>query len=438
LHQPRTHDLAETIDAAAFSALQARIVLLCVLIGVLDGFDIQAIAVVAPMLAAEWRVPVASFGPVFAAGLVGLAVGALGLGPAGDRFGRKYTVLLCTFIIGLFSMLTATAGDVRELILFRFLTGIGLGGAMPNLIALTAEYSPKRLRATVITIMFCGLPIGLMLGGLVGASLIPAFGWRSLFVAGGVAPFLILPVLARWLPESIRFLVAAGRRPAEVMRLMRRIAPTARFADDDRFVIEEAPLKGAPVRLLFANGRGFDTALLWLCFFMNLLVMYFFVNWMPVLFTQIGLPQGTAIRSLAAFNLGGIIGAIILGRLLDRANPYPILAAAYAIAAIGIGVVASLSNTIALLMSAIFVIGFGVMGTQIGMNAITATIYPVSIRATGIGWALGIGRLGSIVGPTVAGLLLQAGWTATNIFLLAAAPATIAAIALLALGARRR
>lgn len=435
---PRTHDLAATIDRAAFSRLQARVVFLCVLVGILDGFDIQAIAVVAPTLSAEWGMPVASFGPVFAAGLVGLAVGALGLGPAGDRFGRKYTVLLCTLFIGVFSLLTATADNVRELILFRFLTGIGLGGAMPNIITLTAEYSPKRLRATIITIMFCGLPIGLMLGGLVGASFIPAFGWRSVFVLGGVAPLLILPVLAKWLPESIRYLVAKGKRPGEVVHIMRRIAPAAGFADQDGFVIEEAPLKGVPVWLLFAEGRGLDTGLLWLCFFMNLLVMYFFVNWMPVLLTQIGLPQGSAIRSLAVFNLGGIVGAIALGRLLDRANPYPILAAAYIMAAIGIGVVASLGQTIPLLMSAVFVIGFGVMGTQIGMNAITATLYPVSIRATGIGWALGIGRFGSIVGPTVGGLLLQAGWTATAIFPLAAAPAAIAATALLVLGTRRR
>lgn len=438
MSQPRTYDLAETIDQAALSLFQIRVVFLCVLIGILDGFDIQAIAVVAPAVSAEWGVAAASFGPVFAASLVGLTFGALVLGPVGDRFGRKFTVLLCTLIISVFSLMTATADSVRELIVFRFLTGIGLGGAMPNIITLTAEYSPKRLRATIITIMFCGLPIGLMLGGLAGASLIPAFGWRSLFVVGGLAPLLVLPVLAIWLPESTRYLVAKGKRQAEVVRIMRRIAPAQGFADDDRFVIEEAPLKGGPVRLLFAQGRALDTGLIWLAFFMNLLVMYFLINWMPVLFTQIGLPQSSAIRSLAVLNFGAVVGAIVLGRLLDRVNPYPILAAAYIVAAIAIGLVATLSHSTPLLMSAIFVIGFGVMGTQIGMNAITATIYPVSVRATGVGWALGIGRLGSIVGPVVGGLLLQGGWAASAIFPLASAPAGIAAAALLVLGTRRR
>lgn len=438
MKRAETLDVAEIIDRSPFGALQMRAVGLCVLIGMLDGYDIQVIAVVAPALSREWGVPVAAFGQVFGAGLVGLAVGALSLGPAGDRFGRKRTILLSTFIFGLFALLTAMSDTMRELTLFRFLTGLGLGGAMPNIITLTAEYSPKRLRATVITIMFCGLPVGLMLGGLAGAGLLEVFGWRSLFVLGGATPLLLLPILAKWLPESIRYLVMRNKAPAQVARTMRAIAPAAGFTSSDRFTINETPLEGLPVRLLFADGRALDTGLIWLAFFLNLLVMYFLVNWTPVLLMQLGFPQGTAIRSLAALNLGGVVGAIVLGRLLDRPNPYPILTAAYAAAAGGILAVTALNQSVAVTMLIIFVIGFGVIGAQIGMNAVTASLYPAAIRATGVGWALGIGRFGSIIGPTLGGVFLAASLEPATIFSTSAVPAASAALALLWLGRRQK
>lgn len=434
----RTVDVAETIDRAKFRGIQFRVVVLCMVIGVLDGFDIQVIGLVAPILAPQWGVPLASFGPIFGAGLLGLAVGALTLGPLGDRYGRKKIVLLCTFVFGLFALLTAMANDLSGLFIFRFLTGIGLGGAMPNIIALTAEYSPARLRATTITLMFCGLPIGLGLGGLLGAQLIPAFGWGSVFWVGGAVPLLLLPALFRWMPESIRYLVARGNASEEVARILTRIEPEGAFTAADRFHVPDEPLRGSSVKLIFTEGRAITTGLLWLSFFMNLLVMYFLVNWLPTLFRQLGFELETAILSTSVLNLGGIAGAVVLGRLIDLANPYPVLASAYAVAALFIGVVAVAGDNLTVLMSAIFIIGFGVMGAQIGMNALTASIYPVAIRATGIGWALGIGRIGSIVGPTVGGLFLAAGWSSGAIFAASAVPALVAALGVALIGLRHR
>ncbi|MDB5698974.1 MAG: pcaK [Alphaproteobacteria bacterium] len=436
----QTHDITALIDNARISMLQVRVVLICVVIGMLDGFDIQVVGVIAPTLAKAWQVPLVEFGPLFAAGLVGIAVGAFTLGPLGDRYGRKRTILISTFVFGLFSLLTAFASDVPEMIVARFFTGIGLGGVMPNIITLTAEYSPARARATTVTLMFCGLPLGLMLGALSGNSLIPIYGWQSVFVLGGVLPLLMLPLIWKAMPESIRFLVASGKEPERVLEVMRRIVPDAKLGPDDRFTVAEAPPKGFPVRLLFVGGMALNTALVWVSFFMNLLVMYFLVNWLPLLFVQLGLPASVAFQSTAAFNVGGMVGALLIGRLLDRSNPFPILAGAYVIAAIAIPAITHSAQTghPLWLIAAVTVAGIGVMGVQIGMNAVTANIYPVSVRATGIGWALGVGRFGAIIGPMIGGLLLGLGMTSPQVILSTIIPIILAAIALILLGLRGR
>lgn len=436
----QTHDVTSLIDNARISMLQVRVVLICIVIGMLDGFDIQVVGVIAPTLAQAWQVPVENFGPLFASGLVGIAVGAFSLGPLGDRYGRKRTIMISTFIFGLFSLLTAFASNIPEMIVARFLTGIGLGGVMPNIITLTAEYAPARARATTVTLMFCGLPLGLMLGALSGASLIPIYGWQSVFVIGGVLPLLMLPLIWKAMPESIRFLVASGKQPDKVRKLMRQIIPGANFGAEDSFTVAEAPPKGFPVRLLFVGGMGLNTALVWVSFFMNLLVMYFLVNWLPLLFVQLKLQASIAFQSTAAFNLGGMIGALLIGRLLDRANPFPILAGAYGIAALAIPAIttAAQSDHTLLLIAAVAIAGVGVMGVQIGMNAVTANIYPVSVRATGIGWALGVGRFGAIIGPLIGGLLLGLGLTSPQVILSTIVPILVAAVALILLGLRGR
>ncbi|GGB53711.1 MFS transporter [Tistrella bauzanensis] len=426
-------DIVTAFERARFGPFQFTITALCALIALLDGFDTQAIAYVAPVIAEDWQMNMASFGPIFGAGRAGLTVGAFVLSPAADRFGRKSVILASMLVFGVFSLVTAWADSFNDLLLYRFLTGVGLGGAMPNIIALTSEYAPARLRATLVTIMFCGFPFGSTLGGLASARLIEAFGWRSVFILGGVAPLVVLAVLVVMLPESLRYLVARGAPALRINRILTRLDPSHRPAPDDVFVLNEPASRGFPVAKLFQDGRARTTLLLWAAFFMNLLVMYFLVSWLPSLLRGTGLPIGIAILSTAILNLGGVVGAIALGRMIDRINPHLVLGSAYAASALFIVIVAQGASNLWILMPATFLAGFGVVGAQIGMNALTAGIYPTAIRSTGVGWALGVGRIGSIIGPVAGGLLLGAGWDARSVVMAAVLPALLASAAVFAL-----
>ncbi len=428
------------IDRAKFGPLQFGVTALCFIIAMLDGFDTQSIAFVAPKIAEEWGLSPSEFGPIFAIGLLGLTVGAFTLSPAADKFGRKTVILVSTLIFGLFALLTAFAGSMTELLIYRFVTGIGLGAAMPNIIALTSEYGPARLRATLVTVMFCGFPLGSTIGGLISTGLIANYGWESVFLVGGVLPLLLLPVLYFLLPESVRFLVAKGAPEAKIAPIVKKIDANASVAEFIEGLKHEqsSAAKGFSVFQLFREGRTPVTLLLWVAFFMNLLVMYFLVNWLPTLLKGAGLPLSMAILSTAILNLGGVVGAIALGRMIDRFSPYIVLGTAYAASAAFIALLAFGGTNLTVLLVGAALSGFGVVGAQIGCNALTAAVYPTNIRATGVGWALGVGRIGAIVGPLVGGVLLGAGWTPQSLILLAVVPAVVASLAVFVLGGVRR
>jgi AAHS family 4-hydroxybenzoate transporter-like MFS transporter len=320
---------------------------------------------------------------------------------------------------------------MEELLVYRLLTGIGLGGAMPNLIALTNEYAPARLKATLVMVMFCGFPLGSTLGGIASAPLISGFGWESVFVLGGVLPLLLLPVLWLALPESPRFLVLQKDAAARLVPILRRIGSglsADAFIDQVNRNERARDSKGSfPLFELFRAGRATTTVLLWLAFFMNLLVMYFLVNWLPSLLRSQGLPLNIAIISTATLNLGGVVGAIMLGRLIDRREPTVILGLAYLASAAFIAMLAYAGTNVALLLLAAALAGFGVVGGQIGLNAVAASTYPTAVRSTGVGWALGVGRIGSILGPVAGGALLSSGWSSQELLLAAVPPALAAA-----------
>ena len=387
---------------ARLEGASLRAVILCALVIALDGFDAQSIAYVAPSITADWGLKPAAFGTVFSSGLLGLTIGALLLSPAADRFGRKPLILISVLLFGVFSLATASSQTIGQLTLYRLATGIGLGGAMPNLVALTSEHAPARLKSTLVMLMFCGFPLGSVAAGFVSAPLIAGFGWSGVFIVGGVLPLLLLPVLFFALTEP----PAAARRVAT---------------------------KGSPLPELFRHGRAGMTVLLWTAFFMNLLVMYFLVNWLPSLLRGAGLSLTVAILSSTLLNLGGVVGALVLGRFLDRYNPYRILGAVYASAALSIVFLAASGASATLLLTAAALAGVGIVGSQIGLNAVCAQLYPAAIRATGIGWALGIGRIGSILGPLLGGVLLDRGFEAHAILLTAALPAALAALAVFGL-----
>ena len=421
-------DVAEYIDSQPVGGFQIRLLLTCAAVLFLDGFDTQAIGYVAPALAKEWGLTKSALGPVFSAGLFGLMIGALVFGPLADRVGRKKIVILSTLAFGLGALATAFVQDVSFLIIIRFLTGLGLGGAMPNAIALTSEFNPRRRRATMVMIMFCGFSVGAALGGLLAAALIPQFGWRSVFVVGGAAPLLLAPILALKLPESVRFLALTGRANDRVAQLLGLVNPKATFAPATRFVVDEPELAGIPVLHLFKGGRTLATLLMWVVFFMSLLDLYFLSNWLPTVLNDLGasVPQAAAIGSM--LQVGGVVGTFALGSIIDRFS-FRALALVYFVAVFAVGAIGQLGHSVTFVTMAIFAAGFCIVGGQIAANALAAGFYPTSVRATGVGWALGIGRVGSIVGPLVGGALLTMKWSAGEVFVAAAAAALCAALA---------
>ncbi len=423
-------DLVDFVDRQPVGSFQLKLLLICAGVLFLDGFDTQAIGYVAPALAKEWHLGKGALGPVFSAGLFGLMIGALVFGPLADRVGRKRIIIFSTVAFGIGAFATAFAEDVTTLLVIRFLTGLGLGGAMPNAIALTAEYNPHRRRATMVMIMFCGFSVGAALGGLLAADLIPRFGWRSVFIVGGIAPLLMVPVLAWRLPESVRFLATAGRAPERVAELLKRISPKTVFAPNARFVVHETHLAGIPVVHLFREGRAAVTLLLWVVFFMSLLDLYFLASWLPTVINDLGASVSLAAVIGSLLQVGGVVATFALGSVIDRFS-FRALALVYFVAVFAVGAIGQLGHSAVLVSLAIFAAGFCVVGGQIAANALTAGFYPTSVRATGVGWALGIGRIGSIVGPLVGGVLLAEKWSASAVFIAAAAAALCAALAAL-------
>ncbi len=428
-----TIDVAAFIDAQPVSAFQVKLLLTCAAVLFLDGFDTTAIGYVAPSLAKEWHIGKEALGPVFSAGLFGLMIGALLLGPLADRIGRKKIIVLSTLAFGIGTLTTFFVNDVSTLLAIRFLTGLGLGGAMPNTVALTSEFSPHRRRATMVMVMFVGFSIGAALGGFLAAALIPQFGWRSVFIVGGVAPLVLVPILILRLPESVRYLALTGRANARVAELLAFINPKADFADGARYVVDEPTLKGIPVQHLFRGGRTLSTLLLWVVFFMSLLDIYFLSNWLPTVLNDLGASISTAAVIGSMFQVGGVVGTFALGSIIDRFS-FRALALVYFIAVFAVGAIGQLGHSVALVTVAIFVAGFCIVGGQIAANALAAGFYPTAVRATGVGWALGVGRIGSIVGPLVGGVLLSLKWTAGEVFVAAALAALCAALAAFALG----
>lgn len=421
------------IDQQPFSALQKRLLALCFLVVAIDGFDTASIGFIAPALRGEWQLSAAALAPLFGAGLFGLMAGALLLGPLADRYGRKPILILSVAFFGLTSLLSSFATDMTTLLVLRFLTGLGLGGAMPTTITLTSEYCPQARRASLVTLMFCGFTIGSALGGLVAAQLLATVGWRGILMIGGVLPLLLVPVLVFLLPESLRWLVLRGRDGSAIAaKIAGGIAGAGKAVP--ALSVSDVKLPGSPVSQLFRPGLIGGTLLLWTTFFMSLLIIYLLSSWLPTILNGAGHSLSQASFISSAFQIGGTAGAILLGRWMDRFRPHRVLALAYGAAALCIAAVGVATDNVPLLVLAVFGVGFGVSGSQVGANALAAAFYPTTSRATGVSWASAIGRSGSVLGSMVGGALLAAELSTQTIFLLLAVPALLAAVALLAMG----
>lgn len=419
-------------------AAQIGVVVLCGLIALLDGFDLQAIGLAAPAIAGALKVAPQMLGAVFSAALAGLAIGAFALGPAADRFGRKRVLIGSTLCFGIFTLCTATATSLNELLAYRFLTGLGLGGAMPSFIALTAEYAPRRLRATVVAILWAGFPLGGVVGGLLGSWLIPAMGWQAIFYVGGVLPILLVPALALLLPESVNFLVHSGAPLDRVAGLLRRLYPTIPVPDDARFVMPEGGARGVPVRDLFAPERAFGTAMLWVSFFIAFMLLVTNTAWSPILLRGSGMEVARSAIAMAVFNFGSVIGTSLVGWIITRFGagavlPASFVGAAAALIAVGQGAPSPAAVTVAQGM-----LGLCLGAGSSGLIALAALFYPTPMRSTGIGWAMGIGRFGLFLGPLVVGALVAAKLPFETVFLIIGVVALGAALPSAMTGAGRR
>ncbi len=320
-----TIDVPTLIDEQKVGSFQTRILILCALAALLDGFAAQMIGYVAPSVAREMRLSPAALTPVFAWGLFGLMLGALIFGPVADRFGRKPVIVACTLFYGLITLATARADSAASLAILRFLAGLGFGGVMPNAIALTAEYSPHRRRATMITIMFCGFPVGASIAGFATVPILQAFSWRGVFVLAGIMPLLLVPVLAVMLPESIRHLVIHGGDSARVAELLRRINAQMVFPSGTNFVVREERAAGLAVIHLFRQGRAIATILLWIGFFMSLIDIYLLTSWLPTVFHNAGITLSLAVIATAVFQGGGVVASLMLGSLGDHFGSYRVV-----------------------------------------------------------------------------------------------------------------
>ena len=430
-HEPMT--LERVIDTAPVGRFQIGIGVACAVIAMIDGFDTQVIGLVAPEIAKAWNVAPAAFGPVFGASLFGGLLGGLFFGFLCDRFGRKPSLVVAMTFFGVLTLATPWTTTIAQLTVLRFLTGFGLGGAFPCIIALTSEYAPARLRASIVSWMFCGFPLGAIAGGLIAAFILPTTGWQSLFVMGGIVPLVLVPLVLLAMPESIRFLALRGRVPA-----IRHILVSMRLDKAWNGGLNPVlAIRAVPVTSLFRHDRAIGTLLIWWTLFLSLLMAYFLLNWLPLVARSTGIGLQGSVLAIAALNAGTVIGCVLLGPLANR-QPGPLLGGAYAAGAVSIALIGQSGHSSLMLLTTSFAAGFFATGAQLCTIAFGAAFYETQVRATGVGWSMGVGRVGGVLGPIFGGLLIGAGVAAPTLFLLTGGVALCAAAAAWLMGTYAR
>jgi AAHS family 4-hydroxybenzoate transporter-like MFS transporter len=422
------------------SGFQTWAVAVCALSAIFDGFDIQSINILAPVISQNLHIPIGAFGVIISCGWLGVMIGSLLSGPIADHSGRRLPVIISVFVFGICTLFVAHANSFNEILVYRFLTGLGLGGVLPNLLALTSEYSPARLRGRIMLMMFSGIPVGSVVGALLGSVIVPAWGWRGFLYIGAIFPIVLGLVLLKALPESLMFLVTRGADQARVVRLMQRIAPDLACTAATRFEAAEGQQKKIPWSMLFSEGHGTTTALLWLIYFTNFLVFMFPYTWLASILRLSGLPLSLALALTSLFALGGIIGMWMNGWFIDRFGVRIPLVICYIGCFIFMGIFGLVAGThsVPLLGVVVFITGAFINAAQGGNNVLAAGLYPTALRSTGLGLAFTVGRIGSIISPVVGGLMIAAHWHFPTMFLVAGLPAVIGAVAILAIRAARQ
>lgn len=434
---PAQVNVSDVIDRSKVTSFHVGVFVLCALCLIMDGYDVQAIGFVAPALSRDWHIAPGLLGSVLSAALMGVLFGSILLSMAADRLGRRPLLIAGCLFFSIVTLATATAQTVTSLMVLRFIAGLALGSIMPNAISLVGEYSPRSVRVPMMIVVGTGFTAGAAIGGFVAFWLIPNFGWRSVFLVGGAIPLFIGVLMYFLLPESIQFLVLHDKDRATIGKWLRRVDPSVLVTANTQYAVREQRLKGVPVVKLFQDGRAARTILQWTVYFMNLLNLYFLSSWLPTvtgpMVKAAGVSSTYSVLLGSTLQIGGVFGAFFLGWLVLRLGFVPVLATCFGLASVNIALIGQPGLSLVSLFVVVFLAGLGVVGGQSSMNAFVGTLYPTDLRSTGIGSGLGVGRIGSIVGPIVAGQLISLHWQPRQLFLAAAVPAVFSVVGMIAM-----
>lgn len=431
--QTQRLDVRELINNNPLSRFQKLVVFLGFCVIALDGFDIAIMGFIAPTLKHEWGVTNYELGFVISAALIGLALGAILSGPLADWLGRKKIIVNSVFFFGFWTIVTAFSQNIEQMIFFRFMTGLGLGAAMPNIGTLVSEYAPERRRSFLITVIFCGFTFGAAAGGFSASWLIPRFGWHSLMALGGILPLLFAPLLIWLLPESVRFLVVKRAPAARIRAILQRLYP-GQIADNAEFTLPAQPVNANAMRLVLSRQYRLGSLMLWLVYFMGLFLVYILGSWLPTLVKEVGLTVSQAAVMTAIYQAGGTIGSLFAGWLMDRINPHRALGLIYAIGGLFTMAIGYAAASFALLCLLAFVSGACLNGANTGMNALSARYYSTQARATGSSWMHGVGRMGAILSAFAGAEMMALNLSFESVFLILGIPAAFTVVGLVVKG----
>lgn len=423
----KTLEVNQVIDDARFTRFHWTVVWLCALLLVFDGYDLFLYGVVLPVLMKEWGLTPVQAGALGSYALFGMMFGAFIFGPLADRMGRKKGIAICFVLFTTATFFNGFAKSPTEFGIYRFIAGLGCGGLMPNAVALMNELAPKRLRSTLVAIMFSGYSLGGVLAAGLGIYMLPKFGWQSMFFSAAV-PLVLLPLILWKLPESVGFLLRQGRE-GQARALLAQVDARAHLPVDTKLVLTDAKGAGVPMLDLVREGRASGTFMIWIAFFCCLLMVYALGSWLPKLMANAGYSLGSSLSFLLALNFGGMAGAIVGGWLGDRFSLPKVVVAFFAVGTVSIAAL-GFNSPMPILYLLIFLAGATTIGTQILLYANTAQFYPLAVRSTGLGWASGVGRIGAIVGPLLGGTLMAAALPLQMNFLVFAIPGLVAALAM--------
>lgn len=427
----RKVDINHVIDEAKFRSFHWNVLFWCTLIIIFDGYDLVIYGVVLPILMDQWQLTPIEAGSLGSIALFGMMVGAMTLGTASDKFGRKKMILLCIILFSLFTFLCGFAQTPGQFAVMRLIAGLGIGGVMPNVVALISEYAPKKIRSTLVALMFSGYAVGGMLSAGLGIWIVPTWGWEIMFYLGCI-PLLLLPLIMKLLPESLGFLLR-DNKDNQVKTILAKIDPQIVATHQYELVRQEVVARKIPILDLFSEKRAISTIAFWISFFMCLLMVYALGSWLPKLMQTAGYPLKSGLMFLFAMNIGGMIGAILGGHMSDKFNLKSVLVTFFILGAIAITLLGFRSNTY-FLYFLVMIAGAATIGSQILLYTYVAQYYPMHIRSTGLGWASGVGRIGAIVGPMLGGVLMQLSLPHHQNFMAFAVPGIIAALAIALVG----